>query len=283
MAAITKPLSITSTLLLNDGVAIPRFGLGVYLNHGASCIKACKYAVNEVGYRLIDTAQLYANEKEVGQSVAQSHVPRPDIFVTSKVWDSNHGYDRALRSIEESLKTSGLSYFDLFLIHSPNPGREKRLEAYRALVQAKKQGKVRSIGVSNYGPHHIDEVAQHFPNDLPSVNQIELSPFFQRSEIVSKCKQYNIAIESYSPLGKGQFTDLPEIRAIANRHGKTSAQVLIRWCLQRGYIVIPKSSNLERIKENADIFDFELAESDMQELDGMETGSGITWDPTLVA
>ncbi|CAO1620773.1 unnamed protein product [Parajaminaea phylloscopi] len=281
MSSASAPLSITSTLLLNDGVAIPRFGLGVYLNRGTSCLRACKSAIEDAGYKSIDTAQLYANEREVGQAVQESSTPRKELFITSKVWDSNHGYDRAMKSIDESLKASGLAYFDLFLIHSPNPGKEKRLEAYRALIEAKKQGKVRSIGVSNYGPHHIDEVVQKFPDHIPSLNQIELSPFFQRSEIVKKCQQHGIAVESYSPLGKGQFTDLPELKSIASRHGKTAAQVLIRWCLQRGFIVIPKSSNPSRIKENADIFDFELTSSDMQELDGMETGSGITWDPTL--
>lgn len=273
-----SPLSIASTLLLNDGVAIPRFGLGVYLTKGSAGTKACQYAIDDAGYRHLDTAQMYGNEAEVGQAVQQSSVRRKDIFVTSKVWDSNHGYDKTLNSIEQSLKASGLSYFDLFLLHSPNPGKEKRLEAYRALIEAKKQGKVKSIGVSNYGPHHIDEVVQAFPNDIPSLNQIELSPFFQRREIVKKCKEHNIAVESYSPLGKGQFVDLPELKKIADRHGKTPAQVLIRWCLQRGFIVIPKSSNPGRIKENSEVFDFELTAADVEELDGMETGSGITWD-----
>ena len=184
-------------------------------------------------------------------------------------------------SIDQSLKVSGLSYFDLFLLHSPNPGKEKRTEAYRALIEAKKAGKVKSIGVSNYGPQHIDEVCKAFPDEIPVLNQIELSPFFQRSAIVEKCKQHDIAIQAYSPLGKGGFTDLPELQTIAQKYKKSPSQILIRWSLERGFICIPKSSNAGRIEENADIFDFSLKAEDLKTLDGMETGSGITWDPTL--
>lgn len=226
-------LSITSKVALRDGVSIPQFGLGVYLARGKDCVAAVHHAIN-AGYRHVDTAQWYENEAEVGEAVNTAAVPREQIFVTSKVWDTNHSFEPATRSIDESLKKAKLDYFDLFLLHSPNPGKEKRLEAYRALIAAKKQGKVKAIGVSNYGPHHIDELVAAYPNDLPSLNQIELSPFFQRREIVEKCKQHGIQVESYSPLGKGAFVDLPELKTIAEKYQKSAAQVLIRWVLQKG-------------------------------------------------
>lgn len=194
-----------------------------------------------------------------------------------QIWDSQHGYDAASKSIDRSLKDSTLSFFDCVLIHSPNPGREKRLETYRALIDAKKAGKVRSIGVSNYGVKHIQELLAKFPDDPPSMNQIELSPFFQRGEIIKECSKHNIAVESYSPLGKGAFIDLPELKQISKNYGKTPAHVLIRWCLQSGFVVLPKSANPQRIEANADVFDFSLTEGDMKKLDEMETGYGITW------
>lgn len=210
---MASSLSITSKLRLNDGVSIPRFGLGVYLSKGSAGTKAIQVALKN-GYRHLDTAQFYGNEAEVGEAVRKCGIDRKDIFVTSKVWDNAHGYEAAKKSIEKSLQVSGLDYFDLFLIHSPNPGKEKRLETYKALLEYKKLNKIKSVGVSNYGSHHIDELMAAYPHDPPSLNQIELSPFFQRSAIVKKCKEYDIAVEAYSPLGKGQFTDLPELKAI---------------------------------------------------------------------
>lgn len=270
-------LRIDSTLRLNDGTLIPRLGLGVYQSRGSACFTAVSHALKG-GYRLIDSAQLYGNEKEVGQAVlSEDGWKREDIWVTTKIWDSQHGYREASKSIDRSLKDSTLSYFDCILIHSPNPGREKRLETYRALIDAKKAGKVKSIGVSNYGVKHIQELMSNYPNDPPSMNQIELSPFFQRREIVKECSKHNIAIESYSPLGKGAFIDLPELKQIGKTYNKTPAHVLIRWCLQSGFIVLPKSVTPQRIEANADVYDFDLSESDMKKLNEMETGNGITW------
>lgn len=199
-----------------------------------------------------------------------------------QIWDSSHGYDEALRSLDQSLSTSGLSYFDLVLIHSPNPGSKKRLETYRALIDARKQGLTRSIGVSNYGPHHLAEIDATFPNDPPAINQVELSPFFQRHEIVEACQKRNILVQAYSPLGKGAFVELPQLQKIAEKYNKKPPHILIRWSLQRGFVCLPKSSNSERLKANADVFDFELSDDDMAQLNAMETGSGITWNPTLV-
>ncbi|CAO1612948.1 unnamed protein product [Sympodiomycopsis kandeliae] len=269
-------LSISSTLKLNDGILIPRLGLGIYLTRDATPI----LHAFKTKYQHVDGAQLYANEAELGEAVRQSGIPRDQLFLTTKVWDTNHGYEKATKSIEKSLSVSGLDYWDLFLIHSPNPGKQKRLETWRALIDAKKQGKIRSIGVSNYGPHHIEELVEAYPNDIPSINQIELSPFFQRSEIVQACRKHNIAIEAYSPLGKGAHTDLPELKAIGDKYGKTPSQILIRWSLEKGFICLPKSANPKRIEENANIFDFELKKEDSQTLDALETGSGVTWDPT---
>lgn len=208
-------------------------------------MKAIKAAL-EAGYRHIDTAQLYGNEAETGEAVRSfcsgpgtktstphdddkhgKGVSREQIFITSKVWDSSHGYEAALKSVDKSLKTAGLEYFDLFLLHSPNPGKQKRLEAYRALLQARKEGKIRSVGVSNYGVKHIDELLEAFPEekDRPVLNQIELSPFFQREEIVKRCREKKIEVQAYSPLGKGEHVNLPELKTIADVSSKSGANL----------------------------------------------------------
>lgn len=269
-------LRLGSTIKLNDGLQIPRLGLGVYLTQSADAIK---HAL-QFGYRHIDTAQWYENEEIVGEAFKASGMKREDVWITTKIWDTNHGYNQTTKTLEESLKKAGLDFFDLVLIHSPNPGKEKRLETYRALIDAKKQGKIKSAGVSNYGVHHIKELLAQFPHDPPSVNQIEISPFFQRKDIVSECRKHNIALQAYSPLGKGAFVDRPELHKIGEKYGKSPAQVLIRWSLQQDFIVLPKSSNEERIKANANLYDFELSKEDIDTLNAMETGKGITWDPT---
>ncbi|KDN53024.1 aldo/keto reductase [Tilletiaria anomala UBC 951] len=274
---MAKQLSIERRLKLNDGREIPQLGLGVYLSKGKEGERAVKAAL-DLGYRHIDSAQMYANEAEVGAAVLASGIPREQIFVTSKVWDS--AQSKCLVSVQDSVKKSGLGYLDLMLLHSPNPGKATRTKAYGDLIKAQKLGLVKSIGVSNYGSHHIEEVIAAFPDSPPAVNQIEVSPFFQRREIVNACLKHNILVEAYSPLGKGAHVDLPELHEIAKTYEKTPSQLLIRWSLQSGHICLPKSANPTRIKENSDIFDFVITENDMKKLDALETGSGVTWDPT---
>ncbi|PWN43680.1 putative 2,5-didehydrogluconate reductase [Ceraceosorus guamensis] len=270
-------LNLASTIKLSDGRAIPQLGLGVYLSKGKEGEVAMQHAFKN-GYRHLDGAQWYRNEAEMGRAFHASGLKREDVWITTKV--TNHGYEKTLRSVDESLAVAKLDYYDLFLLHSPNPGRELRLEAWRGLIDAQKAGKVKSIGVSNYGVHHIQELLEKYPNNLPVVNQIEYSPFFQRNEIVRECLKHDIKIQSYSPLGKGAFVDLPELKQIADVHKKTPSQLLIRYVLQKGHIVIPKSVTPSRIEENADVYDFELSGQEIAKLDALETGSGVTWDPT---
>ncbi|WFD36388.1 hypothetical protein MCUN1_003267 [Malassezia cuniculi] len=263
-----------NTVTLNDGTKIPQLGLGVYLTGSAAPIV---YAL-QAGYRHIDTAQFYRNEAEVGEAIRESGVPREEIWVTTKIWDTNQGYERTKASLRESLAKMQLEYVDMVLLHSPYPGREKRLGSWRALEEARDGGLVRSIGVSNYGPQHIEEMVGRV-RYLPSVNQIEVTPFFQREHIVTASKKHGIHIVAYSPFGKGAHVQDARLKAIGQKYGKSAAQVLVRWSLQKGYIVIPKSANAGRIRENMDVT-YELSAEDMDTLDGLERGEGVTWDPT---
>lgn len=260
---------------LNDGTAIPQFGLGVYLTHSPDPIA---HALR-LGYRHLDTAQFYRNEAQVGAAIRQAGVPREQIWVTTKIWDSNQGYERTKSTLAESLERLGLEYVDMVLLHSPYPGREKRLASWRALEEAKDAGKVRSIGVSNYGPKHIDEMAGTVKH-MPSVNQIEVTPFFQRGPIIDYCRERGIHIVAYSPFGKGAHVNDAHLADIGRKYGKTPAQMLVRWSLQKGYIVIPKSAHPDRIAQNAAVFDFEISADDMDALARLECGEGVTWDPT---
>lgn len=278
----SSALRIESRLALNDGTNIPRLGLGVFQSRGAAAKQAVLAALAG-GYRHVDTATLYGNEREVGEAVRESGLDRSALWITSKIWDSDHGYERALQSIKGSLQTSGLDYFDLMLIHSPQPGKHKRLETYRALMEAKDKGLVRSIGVSNYGVQHIQELLSANPKYPPSVNQIEISPFFQRQAICEACTKLGIVLEAYSPLGKGLHIENPDLKKVADKYSKTTAQILIRWSLQKDFVVLPKSQNPDRIKANANVFDFEITNEDLATLDALESGRGVTWDPTRAA
>ena len=270
----TYKMSTIPAVTLNDGTSIPQLGLGVYLTHSTDPLV---YALQH-GYRHLDTAQFYRNEQQVGDAIKLAGIPRNELWITTKIWDSNQGYENTKASLAESLKKLQLDYVDMVLLHSPNPGREKRLASWKALEEAKDAGLVRSIGVSNYGPAHLDELSG--TKHKPSVNQIEVTPFFQRSPIVDACRQQNIHIVAYSPFGKGAHVNDAQLTDIASKYGKSAPQLLVRWSLQHGYIVIPKSSNPDRISANADVFDFTISDDDMRTLDAMETGAGVTWDPT---
>lgn len=272
-------LHIKSIKKLNNDIKIPMFGLGTYLNdNGRQAIDSILYAL-EIGYRHIDTAAMYENEMEVGKAVRESGIPREEIFVTTKLWNSDHGYDNTIKAFQRSLERLGLDYVDLYLIHWPV--ENLRLESWRALERLYSDGLCKAIGVSNYMERHVDEILNNF-SIVPAVNQVEFSPFLYLKELQNYCESKGIALESYSPLTKGYRLNEPRLIEIARRYDKSTSQILIRWCLQKGMIVIPKSSRNEHIKENADIFDFEISEADMLALDNLNENYRSTWDPTTV-
>lgn len=261
-----KLLNLTSTVKLNNGVNMPVLGLGTFqADRGEETRRAVLWAL-EAGYRHIDTASIYNNEEDVGLAIRESGVPREEIFVTTKVWNNDQGLEATPRAYEQSLKKLRLDYVDLYLVHWPIKGT--RLDAWRALVRLYEQGRVRAVGVSNYTSRHLREALATVPL-VPAVNQFEISPFNTRQALVSDCQQWNIQVESYSPLARGKKLGDPVVAEIANRHGKSAAQVLIRWALEKGFVVIPKSVRRERIIENASVFDFSLTPEEVQVLDGL--------------
>ncbi|KAJ3106503.1 hypothetical protein HDU96_008211 [Phlyctochytrium bullatum] len=269
----------TTVVPLNSKTAIPQVGLGVWQTKPHECTAVVLEAL-KAGYRHIDTAALYANEAEVGEAIRQSGIPRSDIFVTTKLWNDDHGYESTLKAIDVSLKKLGLSYVDLYLIHAPVG--ESRLDSWRAFEKIYKDGKAKAIGVSNYGVHHLEELAKH-STITPAVNQIELHPYLQQREIVEYCRQKGIVVEAYCPLTRGKKLDDPRLLAIAKRHNKTAAQVLVRWGIDKGYVTLPKSANFQRLRDNADVFDFSLTKEDLEAMDKFEEDLHLSWDPTVWA
>jgi len=270
-------LTLDSTLTLNNGVHIPRFGLGVF--RAGRETKDAVQAALAAGYRHVDTAHIYRNEAEVGAALRAGAVARHDVFITTKLWNDHHGYDAALRAFDDSLQALGVEQVDLYLLHWPVPGL--RLESWRALEAIHRTGKARAIGVSNFTLRHLQELAG-VAQILPAVNQVELHPFLTQPELVAACHQLGIAVEAYSPLAKGRRMDHPVLAEVGQAHGKSVAQVMIRWSLQKGFISIPKSANPKRIQENAEVFDFALSEVEMRRLDGLDEGLRTAWDPSGV-
>lgn len=269
-------LSLETRVALNDGTKMPILGLGVWQSAAGKETRNAVAAALEVGYRLIDTAKLYANERDVGASVRESGIPREDIFVTTKLWNDDHGYETAIRAFERSRRELGLEYVDLYLIHWPVPG--ERDDSWRALVDLQKKGVARSVGVSNYTIRHLDQLLAANPV-APSVNQVEFHPFLFQRELLAHCQAKGIQLEAYSPLTRGSRLGHPTIKAIALKYARTPAQVLIRWSLQHGIVVIPKTVRPERIRENAAVFDFELRREDMETLDALDERSHTAWNP----
>jgi methylglyoxal/glyoxal reductase len=270
-------LTLSSTSKLGSGVEIPLLGLGVYQTPaGRSTQEAVKFALS-VGYRHIDTASLYGNEEDVGVAVRQSGVPREQVFVTTKLWNSDHGYEPALRACERSLRRLGLGYIDLYLIHWPVS--DLRAETWRALIELQRRGSCRAIGVSNYTIRHLEELLEG-SDVVPDVNQVEFNPFLYQKELLRFCEGRSIQLEAYSPLTRGYRLRDPAILEIARRYSKSPAQIMIRWSLQHGLVVIPKSVRPERIKENSEVFDFEISAADMDALDSLSEGLRTDWDPT---
>lgn len=259
-------LTLDSRAVLNNGVEIPLLGLGVYQSPpGQTTENAVRYALM-IGYRLIDTAQLYGNEEDVGRALRKSGVSRDDVFITTKVWNSDQGYESTLQACNKSLKKLGLSYLDLYLIHWPVP--EVSEETWKAMVTLLREQKTRAIGVSNYD---IDDLSQLMQSSdvLPAVDQVEIHPFLYQERLLRFCEKNRIQMEAYSPLTRGMRINHPTIVAVANKYRKTPAQVLIRWSLQHGLVVIPKSIQEDRILENSRVFDFQLEPEDMKLFDSL--------------
>ena len=270
-------MTVTTTRLpLTTGAALPQIGLGVWQSPRGAPTRDAVTAALELGYRHVDTARIYQNEADVGAAVNAAPVPRADVFVTTKLWNDDQGYDSALRALDASLGRLGLDYVDLYLIHWPVAG--KRRDSWRALERAFADGKAKAIGVSNYLVPHLREVLDH-AKVKPHVNQIELTPFLQRRETRALCAEHDIVVEAYSPLTRGQRLDDPTIGAIAKTVKRTPAQVLLRWGIQHGHVILPKSVTRSRIAENAALFDFALDPAQMAKLDSLDEGLATGWDP----
>ncbi|KAK9603727.1 hypothetical protein V6Z93_001707 [Aspergillus fumigatus] len=238
----------------------------------------------KTGYRHVDSAIMYRNEKACGRAIQNSGLDRSEVFFTTKIPPGSMGYERTKRAVDASLQEAEVDYFDLILIHAPYGGKDARLGSWRALVEAQKAGKTRSIGVSNYGIHHLDELEEYIKGGEGrgkiDVGQYELHPWLDRSEIVEWLKKRDIVVEAYSPLAHGYRLNEPILKTLGKKHGKSPAQIMIRWSLQKGFVPLPKSVTPARILENADVFDFELSEEDMQTLNTGEY-SPTDWDPTV--
>jgi len=257
---------------LNDGNSMPKLGLGVWKATDGSEVESAVVAAIQAGYRLIDTAMVYQNERGVGKAIRESGTDRSELFITTKLWNSDQGANNVRPALVASLERLGLDYIDLYLIHWPTPVRGLYLETWQELIKLQADGLIKSIGVSNFQIEHLEELKKH-TSVVPAVNQVELHPHFQQRELREYCKQYGILVESWSPLGgsKASVLESEELIRIANLHSKTPAQVVLRWHLQNDLIVIPKSTNAERIKQNFDVFNFELTTEDMTAIDALNT------------
>ncbi|NEY73747.1 aldo/keto reductase [Bacillus mesophilus] len=268
--------SLQDTTTLHNGVNMPWFGLGVFkVQDGQEAIDSVKAAINN-GYRSIDTAAIYRNEEGVGQALKEVDVPREDLFITTKVWNSDQGYATTLEAFESSMQKLGLDYLDLYLVHWPVKGKYN--DTWKALEKLYKDGRVRAIGVSNFHVHHLEDLLAH-AEIKPMVNQIEYHPHLNQQEVHDFCKKEGIQLEAWSPLKQGVLLTEPTIVSIAEKHNKSAAQVILRWDLQNGVVTIPKSIKEHRIIENADIFDFELSAEEMETINGLNKNERIGADP----
>ncbi len=273
-------MNLQDTTTLHNGVEMPWFGLGVFkVEEGPELVNAVKVAIKH-GYRSIDTAAIYENEEGVGQGIREglkeAGISREDLFVTSKVWNADLGYESTIAAYEKSLQKLGLEYLDLYLIHWPVEGKYK--EAWRALETLYKEGKVKAIGVSNFQIHHLKDLMED-AEVKPMVNQVECHPRLTQKEVQAFCKEQGIQLEAWSPLMQGELLDNEVLQAIATKHGKSVAQVILRWDLQNGIVTIPKSTKEHRIVENSTVFDFELTAEEMNQIDGLNQNHRVGPDP----
>ncbi|MFD8494532.1 aldo/keto reductase [Amycolatopsis sp. NPDC059657] len=276
MSTITVP-----DVELANGGTIPQFGLGVFQIPPDDTAEVVREAL-EAGYRHLDTAQMYRNEKGVGEGVAKSGVAREDVFITTKLANDAHGYDNAINALEGSLQRLGTDYVDLYLIHWPLPGKDLYPATWTALGDILRAEKARAIGVSNFQPAHLDRLREE-SGVVPSVNQIELHPLLQQEELRAYHRGHGIVTEAWSPLAQGEVLAGPVLAKLAEKHGRSAAQIVLRWHIQLGNVVFPKSANAERLRENIDIFDFELDDEDMRSITGLDAGRRTGPDPDTFA
>ncbi|WP_432546121.1 aldo/keto reductase [Kineococcus sp. SYSU DK004] len=266
---------------LGGGVSVPQLGLGVFQVPPEEAQRVVEEAL-EVGYRHVDTAAAYVNEAGVGAALRACGLPREEVFVTSKLRNGDQGYEQALRAYDDTLARLGLDALDLYLVHWPNPAAGRYVDSWRALAQLRAQGAVRAVGVSNFLPVHLDDLAA--ASDLvPAVNQVELHPTFQQRELVEDCRARGVVVEAYSPLGQGADLDDPAVTAVAAAHGTTPAQVVLAWHLQRGHVVIPKSSRRARLEENLAAAQLELTADELDRITALERGHRTGGDPATFA
>lgn len=266
------------TTTLHNGVKMPWFGLGVFkVEEGSEVIESVKAAIKN-GYRSIDTAAIYQNEEGVGQGIKESGVAREELFITTKVWNSEQGYDTAIQAFETSLSKLGLDYLDLYLIHWPGLDSSKFKDTWKALEKLYKDGRVRAIGVSNFHVHHLQDLIKD-AEVKPMVNQVEFHPNLTQRELLAYCQREGIQLEAWSPLKQGQLLSDPTINEIAEKHQKSPAQIILRWDLQNKVVTIPKSIKEHRIIENADVFDFELSADDMERISGLNKDERVGPNP----
>ncbi|RSD29179.1 aldo/keto reductase [Mesobacillus subterraneus] len=270
------PKNLQDTTTLHNGVKMPWFGLGVFkVKEGSEVVESVKAAIKN-GYKSIDTAAVYKNEEGVGQAIKEAGVPREELFITTKVWNSDQGYESTLQAFETSIEKLGLDYLDLYLIHWPVAGKYN--ETWKALEELYKDGRVRAIGVSNFHVHHLKDLMAD-AEIKPMVNQVEYHPHLAQTELLEFCKAEGIQMEAWSPLKQGELLSEPTIVEIAETHKKSPAQIILRWDLQNGVVTIPKSIKEHRLIENADIFDFELSAEEMDRLNSLNKNERVGPDP----
>ncbi len=276
--------SLSDVYTLYNGVTIPCIGYGTWQTpNGKIAVASVKEALKK-GYRHIDTAAGYKNEESVGIAVKESGIPREELFITSKLQNDAHGYEKTVAAFEQTLKNLDLDYLDLYLIHWPNPikfrdhWQKVNAGTWQAFEEFYKDGKIRAIGISNFLPHHIEELKKT-ATILPMVNQIRLCPGDTQEELVAYCRENNILVEAYSPLGTGAIFEVSELQTLADKYGKTIAQICLRWSLQKGFLPLPKSVTPARIKENTELFDFNLADEDVQLISALKGVVGYSSDP----
>ena len=272
-------MNINSKVKLNNGVEMPWLGLGVFLTEEGQEVETSVKIALDNGYRSIDTAAIYRNERGVGRAIKSSGIPRNEIFLTSKVWNSDQGYETTLRAFDESIEKLQTDYLDLYLIHWPKGQRS--VETWKALEKIYHDGRAKAIGISNFLVHHLEDFLPHCTVN-PAVNQVEFHPELIQPDLLKYCQIRNIQLEAWSPIMKGRVNDIPVMQALAAKYGKTPVQVVLRWDIQKGVITIPKSVKSERIISNANIFDFELSADDMEKIDRLDRNKRIGGHPDFI-
>ena len=279
MSSLASDLSIRSTVELNNGVHMPVLGLGVYQSPPGRITRNAVCSALGAGYRHFDTARIYGNESDVAQAIRDSGISREEIFITTKLWNADQGFDTTLRACEASIRRMGVDHLDLYLIHFPVS--QVRNESWKAMKTLLMNGKCRAVGVSNFTIRHLDELLEK-TDQVPAVNQVEFHPFLYQKKLLEYCRGKKIQVEAYSPLARAEKLEHPTLGSIAAKYSKSPAQLMIRWSLQHGLVVIPKSVREERIRENSRVFDFNISEEDMHVIDSLDESLRTNWDPTNV-